>query len=231
MKENITTRVGRIISGSVNTLIDAIENSVPETVMEESIREIDSAINEVRVELGKVVANKHLATTRLAEENRKHNDLSEKIELAINDGRDDLAEVAIATQFDIEAQIPILKTTITDCENQEKELEGYISALQAKKREMQNELKQFRISQQHAESTSATNKPSTVTANNIEKQVEKAGSAFDRVMENATGLSSQSNSIDRTSAVQLAELDEMARKNRIQERLASLKGNNENVPS
>ena len=41
MKERLIGRVGRIISGSFNSLIDAIENAAPETVMSEVIREID----------------------------------------------------------------------------------------------------------------------------------------------------------------------------------------------
>ncbi len=146
MKESLIGRVGRIISGSFNSLIDAIENAAPETVRSEVIREIDTAIDDVRVELGRVVAKKHLANSRLMEENRKHEDLSEKIELAVKERRDDLAEAAISRQLDIEAQIPILETTINECGNKEKELEGYITALQAKKREMKEELHQFRES-------------------------------------------------------------------------------------
>lgn len=48
MKESITTRVGRIISGSVNALVDAFENAAPEMVMEEAMREIDSADDSIK---------------------------------------------------------------------------------------------------------------------------------------------------------------------------------------
>ncbi|MEX0886491.1 MAG: hypothetical protein WD009_08645 [Phycisphaeraceae bacterium] len=34
MKEGITARVGRIISGGLNQIVDAMENAAPETVME-----------------------------------------------------------------------------------------------------------------------------------------------------------------------------------------------------
>jgi phage shock protein A len=37
MKERLISRIGRIISGSFNSIVDAIENAVPETVMEEAI--------------------------------------------------------------------------------------------------------------------------------------------------------------------------------------------------
>ena len=40
MKESITRRVGRLISGSFNALVDAVENSAPETVMEDKMERI-----------------------------------------------------------------------------------------------------------------------------------------------------------------------------------------------
>jgi phage shock protein A len=42
MAETIGTRVGRIIAGSVHALIDAVENTAPDMVMEQAIREIDT---------------------------------------------------------------------------------------------------------------------------------------------------------------------------------------------
>ncbi len=222
MRESLTTRVGRIVSGSLNALMEAVENAVPEAVMEEAIREIEGAIDEVRAELGRVVANKHLANSRLTEENRKHKDLSGKIDVAVKEARDDLAEAAIASQLDIEAQIPVLQATISECAEQERELEGYIQALQAKRREMQEDLREYRHSRQE--------KPGPVipgvqsSPSYVEGKVEKAGSAFDRVLEKSTGMGSMSRPVDRVSAAQLAELEDLARRNRIQERLAAVKG-------
>lgn len=222
MNESITSRVGRIISGSLNALVDAVENAVPETVMEEAIREIDSVIDEVRAEMGRVVAKKHLANTRLMEENKKHESLTEKIELAVAESREDLAEAAISQQLDIEAQIPVLEATIGDCVSQEKELEGYITALQAKKREMKEELQHFRAAKTAAGSAT-TSGSGGASASSAEARVDKASSAFDRVVEKATGVLGSSGASDRQTASKLAELDDLARKNRIQERLAAIK--------
>ena len=226
MKESLTNRVGRLISGSFNALIDAVENAVPETVMEEAIREIDGAIDDVRAELGRVVANKHLANTRLMEENRKYETLAENIELAVKESRDDLAEAAIAQQLDIEAQIPVLETTITEGNNKEKELESYISALQAKKREMQDDLRQYRESMSEASAvTSGGPQSATAKGSNVGANVEKASSAFDRILEKATGMSASRSSTDDKTAAKVAELEELAQKNRVQERLAAIKSN------
>lgn len=223
MKESLTSRVGRLISGGFNSLIDAVENAVPETVMEEAIREIDSAIDDVRTELGRVVANRHMANTRLMEENRKYETLSENIELAVNQSRDDLAEAAIAQQLDIEAQIPVLEATVADSGSKEKELEGYITALQAKKREMQDELRMYRESTIESETVAAGGQTAMATGSNVAAKVDKASSAFDRVMEKATGMAASRSSIDSKTAAKVAELEALAHKNRVQERLAKIK--------
>ena len=70
MTESLASRVGRVLSGTINMLVDAVEDVAPEIVMGQAIREVDQAIDEVRAELGKFIAKKHLATTRIAEENR-----------------------------------------------------------------------------------------------------------------------------------------------------------------
>ena len=222
MKEGITARVGRIISGGFNQLVDAMENAAPDAVMEQAIREVDSAIEEVRAELGKTVANKHLATRRLSDSNSRHEKLAEQLELAIEQGREDLAQAAIAQQLDLEAQIPVLETTINDCAGEEKELERYIAALQAKKREMKEELGEFRRSRAEAARTTGAAAGADATArpgSNVETRVNRAGSAFDRVLEKQTGLDAMNISLKQ--AGQLAELEDLSRKHRIEERLAA----------
>ena len=221
MKEKITGRVGRIISGSVNALIDAVENVAPEVVMEQAIREIEEAIEEVRAELGRTIANKHLANSRLMQINQKCEDLAEKIELAVEAKRDDLAEAAISQQLDMEAQIPILENQISDLSGEEKELEGYIAALQGKKREMREELNLYKSSRNER----GQGAPAAATkASSVEGKIGRAESAFERVLANNTGFSPGMAAADRKTAAQLKELEDMSRNNRIKERLAAIKG-------
>ena len=222
MTENIASRVGRIVSGGLNALVDAVENAAPETVLKEAIREIDGAIDEVRTELGKVVASKHLANQRLMDESKRHDDLSAKIELSINEGREDLAEAAVSAQLDIEAQIPVLESTIADCGAKEKELESYIAALQGRKREMKEDFKQFQEARAEAANVAGDGSGSSA-GSSVASRVSKAESAYERVIENATGLVGRSGVADRETAAKLSELDDMARKNRIQERLEQIK--------
>lgn len=220
MKEAIASRVGRLIAGSVNALVDAVENVAPEMVMEQALREIDGAADDVRTELGRVIATKHLATKRLAEENRKHEALGEQVELAVAQAREDLAEAAIARQFDIEAQIPVLEAAITDAATQQKELEGYIAALTARRREMEQELAQFRAAQKQAAAAAAAGEAASGSGGAARK-VAEAEQAFGRVMARNGGV--PGSAAMGADAAKLAELEDLARKNRIQERLAEIK--------
>ena len=109
MKESLISRVGRIISGSFNSLIDAIENAAPETVMSEAIREIDAAIDDVRVELGRVVASKHLANKRLMEEKVAH--ANKESQAMITQARKEAEEEAKTILAQAEEETASLKST------------------------------------------------------------------------------------------------------------------------
>jgi phage shock protein A len=218
MSESITRRVARLVSGSVNALVDAVESSAPEAVMEQAIRELDAAIADTRAELGQQVAQKHLASKKLMEENSRYELLAGQLDVAVANGRDDLAEAGIAQQMDIEARIPVLEASISDCANREKELEGFIQALQAKKREMKAELTAFVQSQTAKNSATAVG---SKNADNATDKAERASDAFGRVLEKASGVAGRDTAL--ANAGKLAELEELARKNRVAERLAALK--------
>ena len=219
MSETLSRRVGRLVSGGFHALIDAAENLAPEAVMNESIREIERAVDEVRAELGKVLAQKHLAAKKMADESNRHEAIDTNLQAAVDAGRDDLAEAGIAEQMDIEARLPILENTIADCAAQEKELEGFIAALQAKKREMQQQLQDWHAAQQSM-GTGKTAGGNGSDLNRIAHDAEKSGNAFDRVMGRQNSVH---NSTDAAQLAKLKELEDLSRNNRIAERLAALK--------
>jgi phage shock protein A len=210
MKESMASRVSRIIAGSVNKVIDAVENSAPEMVMEQGLREVDRLADDVRAELGRVLAGRHLATKRLMEESRKHEALGEQVELAVAQQREDLAEAAIARQFDIEAQLPILEAAISDAAAKQRELEGYAAALAARRREMEDDLAHYR-----AEVATGVARPRRDDGKGRpeSKRDEVASPEFDPTRQLPQ------------FAARLAELESLARRNRIRERLEQVKAN------
>ena len=138
--------------------------------------------------------------------------------MAVANGRDDLAEAGIAEQMDIEARIPVLEAAIADGAAREKELEGFVQALQAKKREMQAELRAFVQAQQASSQAAAA---VTQRGDTAADKAGRASDAFGRVLEKASGITGRDTNLG--NAGKLAELEDLARKNRVAERLAALK--------
>ncbi len=222
MIESLTQRVGRIVAGGFNALVDAVENAAPETVMEQAIREIDAATSEVRNELGVVEAQRHLTAKRLAEDCSRHDELSEQAQLALKEGREELAEAAVSRQIDIEAQIPVLQTRLADLDDEKTRLEGYIGALRAKRREMREALDNYRQSKRIGAAAGSSSGKAGSSRGGIEDRAEQATASFDRVFHRLAGISGTSGTTTEEDS-RLQELEDMSRKNRIQERLARLK--------
>ena len=218
MTDTIASRVTRVIGSSVHALLDAVENAAPEAAMAQAIREVDQAIDEVRAELGRVEAVKHLATSSLNKLNSQNEGLAGQIEIAVAKGDEALARAGIAKQVDIEDQIPVLQRSLHEAIDRSKELETYIAALLAKKREMESALQDFVAARTAAASPSS---PSSATGT-TQGKVERAGSAFDRVLARQTGITAATSTLN-ADASKLQELQELARTHRIDERLAALK--------
>jgi len=218
MTDTLKTRVGRVIAGSVHALLDRIEDQAPEAMMEQSIREADTVIDDVRHELGTVSANRHLSQRQHANLNQLHATLASQIDEAMTAGREDLARAAVARQLDIEAQLPVLETTLAEQARQENELTGFVAALLAKKREMQDALTEFRKSR-----AAAATVTSPAGAGTAAHRIGKVTDAFDRVYERQTGLSGTARQNGLQQAAQLKELDDLVRDNKIAERMAQLK--------
>lgn len=221
MADSLKTRVGRLIAGSVHALIDHIEDQNPGAAMEQSIREADGVIDEVRQELGRTSANRHLAQQQHARLNSQHADLLTQIDVALAQGREDLARTAVSRQLDIEAQIPVLETTLADFARQETELQGYVAALLAKKREMEDALQAFRANR--AASQAATGVSGVAPAHSAEDRMSNITGAFDRIHQRQTGLSGTDQQKTLQQAAQLKELDDLVRDHKIAERMAQIK--------
>jgi phage shock protein A len=218
MADSLKTRVGRVIAGSAHALVDHLENQAPQAVMEQAMREVDIIIAEVRHELGLVSANRHLAQQQHAKLNEQHAQLMDQAQQALSSDREDLARAAVARQLDIEAQLPVLETTLAEHARKEEELKGYTAALLAKKREMGEALEDFMRSR--AAVNSGATPPS---ATSTQQRLESATGSFSRLYQRHTGLTPDAAGATLEQAAKLRELEELVRKNQINERLAQLR--------
>lgn len=217
MSDSLKARVGRVIAGGFHALLDKAEDHAPEAVMEQAVRELDQVVDDTRHEWGKLVAQRHLAQQQHGKLNQRHHELGTQTQLALSQGREDLARAAVARQIDIEAQIPILEETLAEQLRQEQELGSYIQALQAKRREMLDAIAAFRQSR-----TTAETGPSPTNARTQER-VRQTSDAFDRLYERHTGLGSGARQTSLLHDAQLQELEQLQRDHRIAERLVRIK--------
>lgn len=217
MAETIASRVSRIIVGGAHALLDKAENLAPEAVMSQSIREIDQVVGEVRVDLGKAEAAKHLVLSQFSKLNGEHEKLADQVDMAVSQGRDDLASAAIARQTDIEDLLPVLQKSLDEQSERAAELESYVVALLAKKRELEQTLADYLASL-----ASQAASPSVVGTSDRQARIEEAESSFGRVLTRQTGANLLVGGING-EASKLKELADMQRNNRIAERLAAAK--------
>jgi phage shock protein A len=215
MPESIASRVGRIIAGATHALIDRAENLAPEAVMAQSIRDIEQVIAEVRIDLGKAEAAKHLVLAQLAKLQDEHSRLSSQIDTAITQERDDLAQAALAKQVDIEDSLPVLQKSLDEQNQRAEALEGHILALLAKRRELAQVLAEYR---RQTEETAAA----PAATSDRQGRVEQAEAVFERVLSNGLGVSGLAAGAAEDAA-KLRELLELQKTTRIAERLAALK--------
>jgi len=219
MAETLRNRVSQIMIGSAHALLDKIEDQAPEVMMEQAVRKVDVVIDEVRAELGKVAANRHLAQRQHTDLNQRHLDLTKQAEQAIALNRDDLARAVVTKQLDLEAQIPIIEASLTELIAQEKELSGFVDALLGKRRDMQGALEQFIASRSRMSSPAGTSS----ATNSAQAAVEKAGESFSRVFQRHTGLDACDQKMSATQEAQLKELDGLMQDQKIEARMAMLK--------
>ena len=221
MSESLARRVARLVSGGFHAMLDKAEDCMPEAVMQENIRELERTIDEVRTELGKVLAQKHLATKKLADENNRHEQLGGQIASALDAGREDLAKAGIAEQLDIEARLPVLEQSLADCSSQERELDAFVAALLAKKREMQAALDDWKRAQASIGGATSGGDADSNKMAQLERAAEQNGVQFNRVLQRQSGIGIASP--DAAQAAALQQLSDLGREAQIAARLAALK--------
>jgi|UPI00037D69B0 phage shock protein A len=197
--EETIQRVARIITGGVHALLKTVDGASPLQCMTAALIELEKVILEIRADMRQLVSFSFMASRRLEEEKKRHKTLAKHIQCAIADGRDDVAQDAIAHQMDIELQIPVLERAIADSQGRIQALECCIQALKGKKRDMQRDVDDL---QQAVYSDVETKACETL---GDESPVDDA----------LLGLHSD--------AIKLAELEQLARENCIRERLSALK--------
>jgi len=214
--ENVISRLGRLIAGMAHTAIDSVEGVQPITVLEQAIREIDSASEEVRVELGKITAERHRLQARRDELSDELRNLDRQIKIAAAEGRDDLAAVGIDRQLDIEAQTRVLDTLIGDVDGRIAKAMDTLDAVRASRREAEQRLYEFK----HAATTQGRTSPQGVPTLDA---LSKAAARVERAEIASARLTGVPVSGEKKDVQAIESLKALAREHAVKERLARIK--------
>jgi len=218
MAESIFARVSRLLSATVEDAVDKMEQAGGDAVMREAIREADRAIDQVKMELQTTMARRLQAARQQKMLTERAEEMTTKAKFALNQGRDDLAEAALSRQIDFEGQAKKLDAVQDQARDEEKRLEDGLTALTARKGQMEDALSAYQISQREAAlGGDGPNRPNR----SAETKLDKAEQAFDRAMSGAGGVGFTRADADTINRV--AEIDGLQKGATVAERLAALK--------
>lgn len=219
MSESIFIRVKRMVSGTVEDAVDAMERAGGTTVMREAIRELDRVVQEAKVERDSVTAKRLQAVRQQRMYKERLEEIQEKAQYAMDQGREDLAEAALHRLIDFEAQVEKLQQIEAETSEQERELEEAVASLEMRKAHLVEELKHFEAAQ--VEANLDANDPTSSIASD-ERRVERIEAAFERAMNGAGGTT---NMADVENTKSIAEIDMMRKQSDIEARMEALRAN------
>jgi phage shock protein A len=218
MAESIFARVSRLLSATVEDAVDRMEQAGGDAVMREAIREADRAIDEVKRQLEATMARRLQAARQHKMLAERVAELTTKAKFALGEGREDLAEAALSRQVDFEEQAKKLDAVQAQAREEEQRLEDGLTALKARKSQMEEALSAYLISRREA---ALGGDGPTRPERSAEKKVDAAEQAFDRAMSGAGGVGFTRGDADTINRV--AEIDGMQKSATVAERLAALK--------
>jgi phage shock protein A len=213
--EGVVARVGRVMAGMAHSVVDMAEQANPEAVLAQALREIDGAIDEVRTELGRAKGEQIRVEARMKQLEEERGALEKRIDTAIKNGRDDLAEAGVARQLDIEAQANLLAQLRAESRGEIQKLESSLDAIRASRREAEDRLQDLRHTMTAA--------PDGTLMGGRDGAVDRANAKVERAL-NVTGrITGVPNGPAVQDAGALQDLEALHRDNQIKERLAQLK--------
>jgi phage shock protein A len=131
-------RIGDIISANLNEMVERFEG--PELMLKQAVREMESAIEEARLEAAQAMASSKLAHRRLAEQQRQADDGQRRAEQAVRAGDDPLARQALARRGEALRLVAALTDQAAAADEAAQALRRRLAAMQAKRDEARRRL-------------------------------------------------------------------------------------------
>jgi phage shock protein A len=126
----ILDRMSRLIRANINDMIDRAED--PEKMLNELLREMSDGIKEARVQVANMIAQQNEIDAELQESQQTSREWDRRAELAVSNGKDDLAREALRRKRDADNITTVYMQQSTAQEETVARLKQQLKLLEAK---------------------------------------------------------------------------------------------------
>lgn len=140
MSESLFNRVRRLVCADSAALLSSLSGPAGVAAMRRAIGEVGDAADEAREALTQAEAGRRQAERQIRLTGQHLGQLTEKAELALSWGREELAAAALSRQIDLEAQLPLLEAARAGAAAEVARLTACVEALEARRTELEGEL-------------------------------------------------------------------------------------------
>ncbi|QZD90340.1 PspA/IM30 family protein [Qipengyuania aurantiaca] len=216
----IAIQVKELISSNVTSAIDSASN--PAKMLARLQREIEEALVGLHGEVSKARRQKDRLENELTQAELREADWSDKAQIAMDNGREDLARQALMAREDCRAGIERVKQDID-------RLSADITEMEAATREL--EAKREDVRQRHADQTAADGNASGSGA--VSGYASRTERRMDHIetLEKRTAFATEESAPCRGNASVEREIEEMRRNRKIEEELAAMRSDDKPAPA
>ncbi len=126
----IFERISTILRANINDMLDHAED--PEKMINQIIRDMESAIQDARAQTTEMLAQQKLLEARVLDTQKEVNEWNHKAELAVQQNRDDLAREALRRSRDYQSQLTVYQQQLADQEALVARLRSQLDELESK---------------------------------------------------------------------------------------------------
>lgn len=168
----IFDRISRLVRANVNDALDSAED--PEKMLDQLIRDMTEEIRRARGQVAAMIAQEKELAADKAEADRTSSEWGRRAQLAVNQGKDDLAREALRRKRDsdengriYEEQLTAQQHTVARLKNQLQELENKLDTMESKRDALVARSRRAKAQQQVNETLG--NLPSSGAASEFER--------------------------------------------------------------
>lgn len=168
----IFDRISRLVRANVNDALDNAED--PEKMLDQLIRDMSEEIRQARGQVAAMIAQEKELAADKAEADRNSSEWARRAQLAVNQGKDDLAREALRRKRDsdenariYEEQLTAQQHTVSRLKNQLQELQNKLDQMESKRDALVARSRRAKAQQQVSETMG--NLPSSGASSEFER--------------------------------------------------------------